>query len=98
MTSRVLRWGVVGPGRIARTFAEDITGVDSARLVAVASTQRQRAEDFAERYGLDRAHDIDAKSGTEFVTEMDRAAEQLRREYSSEAMYQQYAEVYREYH
>jgi predicted dehydrogenase len=57
MTSRVLRWGVVGPGRIARTFAEDITRVDSARLVAVASTQRQRAEDFAERYGLDRAHD-----------------------------------------
>lgn len=27
--------------------------------------------------GLDRAHDIDAKAGTEFVTEMDRAAEDL---------------------
>ena len=33
----LVRWGIVGPGRIAHQFAKDIMSVDNARLVAVAA-------------------------------------------------------------
>ena len=51
-----LRWGVVGPGRIAEKVVEDIALVDGARVVAAASRSLPRAEDFARRHGLERAH------------------------------------------
>ena len=51
-----LRWGIVGPGRIAHQFARDIVGVDNAELVAVAARDGQRARDFADQYGLPHAH------------------------------------------
>ena len=51
-----IRWGVVGPGRIAEKVVEDFAVVDDARVVAVASRSLDRAEDFARRHGVDRAH------------------------------------------
>jgi predicted dehydrogenase len=51
-----IRWGVVGPGRIAEKVVEDFAVVDGARAVAVASRSLARAEDFAGRHGLDRAY------------------------------------------
>ena len=51
-----IRWGVVGPGRIAEKVVEDFAVVDGARAVAVASRSQARADDFAGRHGLDRAH------------------------------------------
>ena len=51
-----IRWGVVGPGRIAENLVRDFAVVDGARAVAVASRSRSRAEDFARRHGLERAH------------------------------------------
>ena len=51
-----LRWGIVGPGRIAEKVVEDFAQVDGARPVAVASRSQARAEDFARRHGLDRAY------------------------------------------
>jgi predicted dehydrogenase len=44
-----IRWGIVGPGRIA----ENVVG---ARPVAVASRSLPRAEAFAGRHGLERAY------------------------------------------
>jgi predicted dehydrogenase len=54
--SAEIRWGVVGPGRIAEKVVEDFAVVDGARVVAVASRSLQRAQDFAARHGLERAY------------------------------------------
>jgi predicted dehydrogenase len=54
--SSEIRWGVVGPGRIAEKVVADFAVVDGARAVAVASRSLARAEDFAGRHGLDRAY------------------------------------------
>jgi predicted dehydrogenase len=51
-----IRWGVVGPGRIAEKVVEDFAVVDGARVVAVASRSQDRAQDFASRHGIERAH------------------------------------------
>jgi predicted dehydrogenase len=51
-----IRWGVVGPGRIAEKVVEDFAVVDGARPVAVASRSLDRARAFADRHGLERAH------------------------------------------
>ena len=51
-----IRWGVVGPGRIAEKVVEDFAHVPGARAVAVASRSLDRAQAFAGRHGIDRAH------------------------------------------
>jgi len=51
-----IRWGVVGPGRIAESLVKDFAVVDGARCVAVASRAQERADDFARRHGIERAH------------------------------------------
>jgi predicted dehydrogenase len=54
--SAVLRWGIVGPGRIAEQFAADIRLVPQASLAAVASRSLRSASEFAARHGGIRAH------------------------------------------
>jgi len=54
--NREIRWGVVGPGRIAEKVVEDFAVVDGARAVAVASRSLERAEAFARRHGQERAY------------------------------------------
>jgi predicted dehydrogenase len=54
--STEIRWGVVGPGRIADKVTQDFAVVEGARAVAVASRSVQRAEAFAARHGLERAY------------------------------------------
>jgi len=51
-----IRWGVVGPGRIAEQVVQDFVHVPGARAVAVASRSLDRAQDFASRHGIERAH------------------------------------------
>jgi predicted dehydrogenase len=51
-----IRWGVVGPRRIAEKVVEDFAVVDRAGVVAVASRSIDRARAFAERHGIERAH------------------------------------------
>lgn len=47
-----VRWAILGAGRIAHKFAEDIKVVSNASLVAVASSEKHRAEEFAKQYQL----------------------------------------------
>jgi predicted dehydrogenase len=54
--SEEIRWGIVGPGRIAEKVTADFGLVDRARPVAVASRSIERAKDFAGRHGIERAH------------------------------------------
>jgi predicted dehydrogenase len=54
--SEEIRWGVVGPGRIAENVLPDVAHVPGSRVVAVASRSQERADAFAARHGIDRAH------------------------------------------
>ena len=54
--SEEIRWGIVGPGRIAENVVGDLPLVDGARAFAVGSRSAARADDFARRHGLERAH------------------------------------------
>jgi predicted dehydrogenase len=54
--SAEIRWGIVGPGRIAENLVRDFAVVEGARAVAVASRSAARAEGFAQRHGIERAH------------------------------------------
>lgn len=51
-----VRWGFVGPGRIARSVVADMVHVPHARLAAVASRSAERAAAFAQEFGAQRAH------------------------------------------
>ncbi len=51
-----LRWGVIGTGRIARTFASDLTFIDDGTIVAVGSRTLSAAQRFAAEFGIDAAH------------------------------------------
>lgn len=51
------RWGILGPGRIAHKFAQDLLTLPDAQLYAVASSDGQRANEFAETYNIPHAFD-----------------------------------------
>lgn len=42
-----IRWGILGPGNIARSFAAALAEAEGAQLVAVGSRSLERARDFA---------------------------------------------------
>ena len=51
-----IRWGIIGPGGIAHTFAEAIAVGTASRVVAVGSRSSERAHDFAEEFGIGTAY------------------------------------------
>jgi predicted dehydrogenase len=51
-----VRWGVVGPGRIAARVVRDFAHVPDAEVVAVASRSAERAQAFAQANGIARSH------------------------------------------
>jgi predicted dehydrogenase len=51
-----VRWGVVGPGRIAARVVRDFIHLPDAEVVAVASRSAERAVAFADANGIGRAH------------------------------------------
>jgi predicted dehydrogenase len=50
-----IRWGILGCGKIARKFASDLKLVNDASLVAVASTDDRRANEFAKTFNAEIA-------------------------------------------
>ena len=50
------RWAILGPGRIAQSFAKDLSLVPDAELAAVGSRSQERAAAFAEEYGAATAY------------------------------------------
>ncbi|MEL7377820.1 MAG: Gfo/Idh/MocA family oxidoreductase, partial [Bacteroidota bacterium] len=45
------RWGILGLGKIAHKFAEDLKTISGAQLQAVGSRSKGRAEEFAQTHG-----------------------------------------------
>lgn len=53
---RPVRFAVIGTGRIAAAFTDDLRLLQDAEMVAVGSRNRSSADAFASRFGLPRAH------------------------------------------
>jgi predicted dehydrogenase len=51
----MIRWGIVGAGNIAHSFAKDLALVADNRLCAVGSRSLNKASEFAETYGAEHA-------------------------------------------
>ncbi|HWB27184.1 MAG TPA: Gfo/Idh/MocA family oxidoreductase [Chitinophagaceae bacterium] len=54
--AQVIRWGILGAGRIAAKFASDLLLVQDALLVAVGSGNKERAAAFAEKFNAERSY------------------------------------------
>ena len=52
----LVRWGIVGPGRIARKVATDFGLYEGGTLAAVGSRSLERARTFADEFGAARAY------------------------------------------
>src|SRR6188768_1145393 len=53
---KIIRWGILGCGRIAGKFASDLLHVEDAELVAVASRDQQKSAAFAAQYPAKNIH------------------------------------------
>lgn len=51
---KTFRWAVLGPGKIAHKFVQDLVFVPNAKLYAVGSRNLERAKLFAEEYNAEK--------------------------------------------
>jgi len=51
-----VRWGLLSTARINRAVLAGVRQTDRAEVVAVASREQQRADDYAREHGIERAH------------------------------------------
>jgi len=51
-----IKWGILGPGRIAHKFAQSLKCSEAAEITAVGSRSIARAVEFAKEYGISRAY------------------------------------------
>ena len=52
-----VRWGILGPGRIAARLLREADRAANFSVVAVGSRSRERAAEFASKFGIARVHD-----------------------------------------
>ncbi len=56
MVGAPVRWGILGTGGIARTFATDLRLTDSGAVAAVGSRSQSSADRFADEFGVTNRH------------------------------------------
>ncbi len=54
--SSVFKWGVLGPGWVARKFAEGLRVLENVEIAAVASRSQERANAFADEFRVARTY------------------------------------------
>ncbi len=54
---KTIKWGIIGLGKIANKFAQDLSTVEGAQLYAVASRSLEKAESFAVQHNATLAFD-----------------------------------------
>lgn len=53
---RKIKWGIIGLGKIATKFAQDLTTLEGGELFAVASRSQQKADEFAVTHHATKAY------------------------------------------
>ncbi len=53
----MIRWGIIGLGKIANSFATDMQQVDNSIIYAVASRSQEKANDFGTKYNVAKCYD-----------------------------------------
>ena len=53
---KIIKWGILGPGRIANSFAKGLKSLPDASIVAVGSRSKERADTFAREYGIAKSY------------------------------------------
>ena len=48
-----VRWGIIGPGSIAHNFADALKESFSGKLIAIASLNNERREEFGNKYNIE---------------------------------------------
>ncbi len=56
MTTRTYNWAILGCGKIAAKFSQDLKLLPNARLYAAASRSLDKSQAFAEKYGFEMAY------------------------------------------
>ena len=56
MSLKKLKWGIIGPGKIAQKFASDLSLVEDNELTAVASRDIERARSFSDQYNAEKPY------------------------------------------
>jgi dihydrodiol dehydrogenase / D-xylose 1-dehydrogenase (NADP) len=54
--SDTIRWGILGPGGIAKQFARGLAAIDNAELAAVGSRCQANADAFGDEFDVSRRH------------------------------------------
>ena len=54
--TKVIKWGILGLGNIAQKFAEDLSLIEDAELVAVASRSKVKANNFSTKFNVKQAY------------------------------------------
>src|SRR5688572_13082005 len=50
--AKIIRWGILGAGKIANKFASDLRWVEDAQLAAIASQDKLKGEEFAQAHKI----------------------------------------------
>jgi predicted dehydrogenase len=53
---KIIKWGIVGTGSIASSFADDIRLIDNCEVIAVTSRKKESGEKFAEKYKIEEVY------------------------------------------
>jgi predicted dehydrogenase len=56
MSNKVIRWGIIGCGKIAHKFVQDLALVEDGELMAVASRNMEKATDFKAQYSARKTY------------------------------------------
>ena len=53
---RIIKWGIIGLGKIANKFATDLAITANTELYAVASRDQKNSDDFAKKYSATKTY------------------------------------------
>ena len=56
MSLKKIKWGIIGPGKIAQKFASDLSLVEDNELSAVASRDIERARLFSDQFNAEKSY------------------------------------------
>lgn len=56
MSQKLIRWGIIGAGKIASKFATDLSTIPNSKLYAIASRNLEKAKEFGAEFNADIAY------------------------------------------